>query len=91
MRIEQLRHRLQALGAKTCHEDRVLRAWTQVAGLDTRRRRAEDFLPLPLRDALPDLLAELDGLARLRSEHAGEDGDYGIVQTLTCSLRVRGA
>jgi 23S rRNA (adenine2503-C2)-methyltransferase len=43
MRIENLRQQLRYLGAKTCHEQRVLRAWTQVRSLDTRHRRAEDF------------------------------------------------
>ena len=67
MRIEHIRARLQACGAKTCHEDRVLRAWTQVVGLDTRHRKAESFLPLAVRNALPALFADLDGLARLRA------------------------
>ncbi|MBS1161433.1 MAG: rlmN [Proteobacteria bacterium] len=82
MRLQQLRQRLQSLGAKTCHQDRVLRAWTQLVGLDTRRQRAENFLPLPLRDALPALLAELDGLVRLRSEHPGEDGSARLLVEL---------
>jgi len=50
--------------------------------MDTRRRRAEDFLPLAVREALPQLLAELDGLARLRSEHAGEDGSERLLVEL---------
>ena len=41
MRIEQFRRRLRDLGANTRHEDAVLRAWTQLRSLDTRRRRAE--------------------------------------------------
>ncbi|MGE5470089.1 MAG: RNA methyltransferase [Bacteroidota bacterium] len=82
MRIEHFRQRLQALGAKTCHEDRVLRAWTQLAGLDTRRRRADDFLPLAVRTALPALFAELDGLLRLRSEHPGADGSARLLVEL---------
>ena len=79
MRIEQLRQRLRALDAKPCHEHRVLRAWTQVLAFDNRHSRAEDFLPLPLRTALPGLSAELDGLARLCSEHPGEDGSARLL------------
>ena len=56
MRIEQLRQRLRDLGAKPCHEQRVLRAWSQVKSMDTRRRLAEDFLPLDLRAALPVIM-----------------------------------
>ena len=68
MRIEQLRQALQTLGAQPCHEERVLRAWTAGHPLNhgTRRQRAEDFLPLKLRNALPALESELAGLARLR-------------------------
>ncbi len=82
MRIDQIRQRLQGLGALPCHEQRVLRAWAQVCSLDTRRRRAEDFLPLALRDALPGIMAELSGLARLRSEHPGEDGSARLLVEL---------
>jgi 23S rRNA (adenine2503-C2)-methyltransferase len=79
MRIEQLLQHLRSLGAKPCHEQRVLRAWTQVRSLDTRHRRAEDFLPLALRNALPRLFEELHGMARLQSEHPGEDGSARLL------------
>lgn len=74
MRIEQLRQRLQALGALPCHEQRVLQSWVQIRSLDTRHRRAENFLPLALRNGLPEIMDELAALARIRSEHPGEDG-----------------
>jgi 23S rRNA (adenine2503-C2)-methyltransferase len=73
---------LRSLGAKPCHEQRVLRAWTQVRSMDTRHRRAEDFLPLDVRQALPALIAELHGLARLQSEHPGEDGSARLLVEL---------
>lgn len=82
MRIEQLRQRLHALGAKSCHVDRVLRAWTQVVGIDTRHRKAGDFLPLAVREALPQLEAELAGQLRLRAEHPGEDGSARLLLEL---------
>ncbi|MFA5081431.1 MAG: RNA methyltransferase [Hydrogenophilaceae bacterium] len=82
MRIEQLRQRLRALGAKSGHEQRVLRAWSQVRSFDKRHSRAEDYFPLDLRNALPDLVAELDSLARLRSEHPGEDGSARLLVEL---------
>ena len=34
MRIEQIRQKLRDLGAKPCHEARVLRAWLQARALD---------------------------------------------------------
>jgi len=83
MRIEHIRQRLRCQGAKPCHEQRVLQAWVRAISVDTRYRRAEDFLPLRVREALPALTAELHGLARLRSEHPGEDGSARLLIELT--------
>ena len=82
MRLPQLRQRLRDLGAAPCHEGRVLRAWLQGRSLDTRRRRAEDYFPLALRDGLPGLFDELRGLTRVHSEHAGEDGSSRLLVEL---------
>ena len=84
MNIEQLRQALRANGAKTCHEERVLRAWTSARPLDfgARRRPSEDFHPLELRAALPAIEGQLQGLARVRSEHAGEDGSKRLLVEL---------
>ncbi|HSG23984.1 MAG TPA: RNA methyltransferase [Azonexus sp.] len=84
MRIEQIRQTLRARGAKTCHEERILRAWLQAQPLNSgpRRRPAEDFHPLELRNALPDLASELNGLTRLRSSHPGEDGSERLLVEL---------
>src|SRR5574343_1603136 len=82
MRIDALRQSLSATGARDCHIDRVLRAWTQAKPLTSgpRHQPAEDFLPLALRQALPALAVELSALARLRSEHTGEDGSRLLVE-----------
>jgi 23S rRNA (adenine2503-C2)-methyltransferase len=73
LRVSQLRQRLRDLGAKPCHEDRLLRGWSQVSSYDRKSSPAETFFPLALRNELPAIEAELAGLARLRSEyHAGE-------------------
>ena len=84
MRIDQLRQRLRELGAKPCHEQRVLRAWLQAQPLDSgaRRQQSADFLPLALREALPPLADELSGLARVRSEHPGQDGSARLLVEL---------
>ncbi|MBP5997908.1 MAG: RNA methyltransferase [Azonexus sp.] len=84
MRIEQFRQALRDHGALTCHEERVLRAWTAARPLTSgaRHQQAENYLSLPLRKALPALTAELDGLARLRSSHPGEDGSERLLVEL---------
>ncbi len=58
-----------------------MRAWLtgQAFDSETWRRRFDNYLPLALRQALPALAAELDGLARVRSEHAGNDGSRLLV------------
>lgn len=60
----------------------MLQGWLQCRSLDRARSRAEDFLPLALRQALPELQAGLAGLARLRAEHPGEDGSARLLVEL---------
>ena len=67
--LAQLRSHLHDLGAKPCHEDRLLRGWVQVCSFDRAGSPAAEFFPLTLHNALPAIEAELHGLARLRSEH----------------------
>ena len=74
MRISQLRERLRDLGAKPCHEDRLLRGWSQVSSYDRKGSPAATFFPAALRRELPAIEAELEGLARLKSEHPAGDG-----------------
>lgn len=75
MLISDLRQRLRALGANPAHESRVLRHWVQALPLDAGKRPLQGFLPKAVMDALPGLMAELEGLVSLRSEHAGGDGE----------------
>ena len=84
MRIEQIRQKLRDLGAKPCHEARVLRAWLQARALDSgaRRHRPEDFLPQQVRNALPEISAELTALARLHATHQGQDGSARLLVEL---------
>jgi len=69
LRIAQLRQRLQDLGAKPCHEDRLLRGWSQVRSYDVKGSPAEIFFPAAMRQDLPNIETELDGLARLHGEY----------------------
>ena len=83
MCIAHLRQRLRDLGAKPCHEDRLLRGWSQVCSYDRPRSAAEGFFPLALRNELPTIEAELNGLARLRSEYpANGHGSHDRSPTL---------
>ena len=97
MRIEHVRLRLRAQGAKPCHEEVLLRAWAQALPLDSGRQRLENFFPLQLRTALPAIEAELKAIVRVRAEHAGEDGSGRLLieladgQTVECVLLPRDA
>jgi len=82
MRILDLRHRLRALGASPDHESRVLRQWVNAQPQDAGKRRIEDFLPLALRNALPEITADIAALATLQSEHPGEDGSARLLVAL---------
>lgn len=90
MRIEDIRRNLRALGAKPCHERRMIRAWLQAHALDsgTRRQCSADFLPLAVRRALPAVSDALDALARLRSEYPGGDGSSRLLVELADGLTV---
>ncbi|WP_019936625.1 RNA methyltransferase [Bordetella sp. FB-8] len=82
MRYADFDQRLACLGALPVHRGRVVRVWLDGQALDsgTRRRLSEHFLPRALREAVPALTMELDGLARIRSEHAGSDGSRLLVE-----------
>jgi 23S rRNA (adenine2503-C2)-methyltransferase len=73
MRIAHLRQRLRDLGAKPCHEDRLLRGWSQVCSFDRVHSPATTFFPLALRNELPAIEAQLHGLARLHGEYPSDD------------------
>ncbi|MBI4808972.1 MAG: RNA methyltransferase [Nitrosomonadales bacterium] len=73
MRISHLRQRLHDLGAKPCHEDRLLRGWSQLCSYDKKGSPAETFFPAAMRNELPAIEAELNGLARLHGEYPADD------------------
>ena len=72
--LQDIRERLRALGAKPGHEQRVLRLWSQARPQGSGRRRPDSFLPHDLLQGMPALEAELQALARVRSQHPAEDG-----------------
>lgn len=73
MRLSHLRQRLSDLGCKPCHEDRLLRGWSQVCSYDRQHSPAATFFPLALRNELPAIEAELNGLARLHGEYPANE------------------
>ncbi|MDP1901676.1 MAG: RNA methyltransferase [Rubrivivax sp.] len=82
MHISDIRHRLRLLGAGPAHEERVLRLWARALPQDSGRRKLENFLPRALRNELPALCEELAALARLHTEHPGEDGSARLLLAL---------
>jgi 23S rRNA (adenine2503-C2)-methyltransferase len=79
VRLEVVRERLRAAGARACHERRVLRAWTRALPLDGGPRPANDYFPSCLRGELPAIAGELAALARLRSAHPAADGSSRLL------------
>jgi 23S rRNA (adenine2503-C2)-methyltransferase len=80
--LATLRARLRAAGALPAHEATVLRAWLAGRALDWGPRPAEHFLPARVRALLPVLTDELHALARVRSEHPGEDDSVRLLVDL---------
>jgi len=76
--IAQIRERLRQAGAAPIHEQRLLRLWSQGAA-QASKRSLEDFLPRTLREALPQLNADLAALVALRSAHPSEDGSERLL------------
>jgi 23S rRNA (adenine2503-C2)-methyltransferase len=60
----------------------VLRHWVQAKPMEASRRKIEHFLPQAVREDLPALMATLDGLVRLQSEHPAEDGAARLLVAL---------
>lgn len=79
-RIEQLRQRLRAAGARPCHENRLLRNWTQARPLGDFK--AAYAPPRSVCAALPAFEAKLQALARVRAEHVSEDGSARLLVEL---------
>ncbi|MGG5873453.1 RNA methyltransferase [Pseudomonas peli] len=84
MHIHDFHQRLTDLGAKPMHIGRITRAWLRGMPLDTgtRNQKTENFLPLAVRNALPEISSELDALARLSSEHPASDGSARLLVEL---------
>jgi 23S rRNA (adenine2503-C2)-methyltransferase len=88
MQIESVRQRLRGLGALPAHERWFLQGWTRALAPDHGRHRLQDFLPRALREALPALRADLDGLAHIAQRHPAADGGERLLVGLADGLAV---
>ena len=68
----------------------MIRGWVQALPLDRGRQRIEHFLPLRLREALPALLDQLDGLAQVLSRHPADDGSERLLWRLEDGQSIEG-
>jgi len=82
MRIEDVKTRLRSAGAGPRHETLALRAWVRGLQLDAFAQKTHTAFPKSLIAELPAIQAELANLARVRSEHTGEDGSARLVLEL---------
>lgn len=88
MRIADLRQRLRDAGARPRHEAGALRAWTAGRPLESVAHRPDLAFPAALLAALPDIERRLGDLARIRAEHAGEDGSMRWLLALADGLTI---
>lgn len=75
--------RIRAAGARPKHETRLLRAWLAGKALSAPMSRTDQPFPRSLIEALPAIEAELDAIARVESEHPGEDGSSRFLLALS--------
>jgi 23S rRNA (adenine2503-C2)-methyltransferase len=80
--LTPFRERLRALGARPCHEERLLRLWLEGRALDTPPKRSTHYLPATLKAQLPTLATSLDALAQVVSQHQGADGSQRLLLQL---------
>jgi 23S rRNA (adenine2503-C2)-methyltransferase len=74
--------RLRSAGAGPRHEQRLLRTWLAGKPLASAVHSRELPFPRSLLAALPEIELELDAIAAVSSEHAGEDGSVRLLSSL---------
>ena len=77
--VSDIRMHLRALGANAQHEHRVLRLWSQALPQTQGRRPLDSFMPAKVREALPEIEAQLHSLVTLREQHPAEDGSARLL------------
>jgi 23S rRNA (adenine2503-C2)-methyltransferase len=81
MHLDALRQRLRALHVRPVHEQTLLRVWARGEPLAAGSVESQPY-PTALAAALPELESELDGIARVQSEHESLDGSVRLLVRL---------
>jgi 23S rRNA (adenine2503-C2)-methyltransferase len=82
MRIDAVRDLLRSHGAREPHVVHLMRQWIETKPLGSGERRPADFLPLRLRQALPELQRSIDDIVRVSSSHPARDGSTRLLMAL---------
>jgi 23S rRNA (adenine2503-C2)-methyltransferase len=82
MRIEQIRQTLRRAGAKPCHEERILRAWTQGRALDQRAGRGRTIFSPVAAQLAAEHWPRSWRAGAVTSEHRGADGSSRLLVQL---------
>jgi 23S rRNA (adenine2503-C2)-methyltransferase len=82
MPLAALNERLQQLGARPQHRERLLRHWLQALPLDHGRRPLQGFLPKALFEALPALFADWQAGLTLHTREPADDGSERLLWLL---------
>ncbi len=80
--MQAILERIRSAGAGPRHEQRLLRTWLAGKPLGYAASRPDLAFSRALTAALPAIEGELDALARVMSEHAGEDGSMRLLLAL---------
>lgn len=83
MHLDALHQRLRALQVPALHAQTLLRAWTRGEPLTAGSAERARPYPAALLAALPALGDELDGIARVQSEHESADGSVRLLVRLS--------
>lgn len=77
--LKSIRQWLTVSGAADGHVQRVLRLWTHALPWDAPPRHPFDHLPAKLIEQMPRLVADLNSLAQVLSEHPSADGSLKML------------
>ena len=77
--VDDIRAQLRSLGAKPKHEQRVLRLWSQALPQTQGRRPLESFMPASVRQALPEIEAQLQAQSHQCGQQA-QNPDRNVLQ-----------
>jgi 23S rRNA (adenine2503-C2)-methyltransferase len=80
--LQALRKHLQALDAKPCHEERLLRLWLQGLPLSTPGCRPQHVFPKHMAEKIDWLSMQLANIAAIESQHVAQDQSIRLLLKL---------